>query len=199
MFDHKNQNSTNLKIFNLQAQRSQRRRPLVRWISYLSVLTLTIITGFSCSDDSTSEKMDESELMIEELRDSLQEYQNFDVAASAGWAVDMSGCVEHPDEGGMGHHFGRPEYIDGRINHLEPQVLLFEPLENGGFEFVGVEYIIPFDIRPSDSEPPSLFDQNYHQNHQLNIWALHVWTEKENPKGMFYDWNPNVSCEYADN
>lgn len=179
----------------LQYQPTQAR--LLYKLSWLG-LFLFLISGISCSDDSTSEKVDETEVMIEEVRELIQGYHDFDEAVSAGWEVDMSGCVEHPEEGGMGHHFGRPEYIDGRTNHLEPQILLFEPLENGGFELLGVEYIIPFDILPSDSEPPPLFDQNYHQNHELNIWALHVWTERENPKGMFYDWNPNVSCEHAE-
>lgn len=166
-------------------------------LAYILVLCILVVSGISCSSSSSSEEGDEIEIMIEEVRNTIQDYHNFEAASEAGWAVDMSGCVEHPEEGGMGHHYARPEYVDGRTNHVEPQILLFEPLENGGFELVGVEYIIPFDVLPADSEPPSLFDEDYHQNHELDIWALHVWTEKENPKGMFYDWNPNVSCEHA--
>jgi hypothetical protein len=27
------------------------------------------------------------------------------------------------------------------------------------------------------------------------FYELHVWAWKNNPSGMFTDWNPNVSCE----
>jgi len=27
------------------------------------------------------------------------------------------------------------------------------------------------------------------------FYELHVWTWKQNPNGMFVDWNPSVSCE----
>jgi hypothetical protein len=94
----------------------------------------------------------------------------------------------------MGYHFGRMEYFDGRVNHLEPQVLLYNQDENEEWEFLGVEYIVPFAIHPADAEPPMLFNQHFHPNPNLEFWALHVWTEKENPSGIFNDWNPNVSC-----
>lgn len=132
--------------------------------------------------------------LINQVRTETAAYVDFNTATNAGWDTDLSGCVEHPSEGGMGHHFARLEYMDGRVNHLEPQVLLFNPDENDEMEFLGVEYIVPYAIHPADAEPPMLFNQQFHQNEQLEIWALHVWTETENPNGIFYDWNPNVSC-----
>jgi hypothetical protein len=29
--------------------------------------------------------------------------------------------------------------------------------------------------------------------------VLHVWHFRENPSGVFADWNPRVSCQYAVN
>jgi hypothetical protein len=139
-----------------------------------------------------------AEVLINEVKEVTQDYHEVDNAMADGWDNVMSPCVEHPEEGGMGYHYGRMEFFDGRINHTEPQVLLYEPLEDGNLEFVGVEYIIPFEIHPESAEPPVLFGESYHQNHELGIWALHVWTEKENPNGIFYDWNPNVSCQFAE-
>jgi hypothetical protein len=156
---------------------------------------LTGVLLTACSDTTSVESID-VDAMIEEVRTATQSYSNIENAKAAGWSVAMSPCVEHPAEGGMGYHYARMDYIDGRVNHLEPQILLYEPLQGGELGFVGVEYIIPFDILPADAESPELFGEHFHQNHDLGIWALHVWTEKENPKGMFYDWNPNVSCEY---
>lgn len=148
---------------------------------------------FSCDKDEELQT-DEVAEMIKEVKEITEAYKSHDAALEAGWDTDLSGCVVHPTEGGMGHHFGRLEFLDGRINHLEPQVLLFGADENGNMEFYGVEYIVPFAIHPADAEPPVLFGQEYHPNHEQEFWALHVWTEKENPKGMFNDWNPNVSC-----
>jgi hypothetical protein len=158
----------------------------------LVVASLIAIILVSCAKDE--EEQDIVAQKIEEVRELTRDFHDISVAMEAGWAVDLSGCVFHPEEGGMGHHFGRLEYIDGRVNHLEPQILLYEPREDGSFAFIGVEYIVPFEILPAGSEAPVLFGHQFHPNHNLNLWALHVWTERENPKGMFYDWNPNVSC-----
>ncbi len=170
--------------------------------NYVSIF-LFILMGagllFQGCSDSTSAEHDEEDnidALITEIRTATQSYHDIETAREAGWNVMMSPCVEHPQEGGMGYHLGRMEFLDGRKNHLEPQVLLYEPTQGGGFEFIGVEYIIPFDIHPANAEPPMILGEHYHQNHQLEIWALHVWTEKENPKGMFFDWNPNVSCQF---
>jgi hypothetical protein len=160
------------------------------------ILLLAVIVFTGCSE-STSDTGNQIDLLLAELRDATQSFHNFENAIEAGWETPLSPCVVHPQLGGMGYHYGRMEFFDGRKNHLEPQVLLYEPLENGGMEFIGVEYIIPFEIHPADSDPPVIFEQNYHANHDLGFWALHVWTEKENPGGMFTDFNPNVSCQFA--
>lgn len=133
--------------------------------------------------------------LIAEVRAETAAYDDHAAAVDAGWAVDLSGCVEHPTEGGMGHHFARMEYLDGRVNHLQPQVLLYEPNGEDAFTFIGVEYVVPFEILPADADPPVLFGQSFHANHTQEIWALHVWTERANPQGMFSDWNPDVSCQ----
>ncbi len=155
-----------------------------------------VVLFWGCSS-STSSDVDEVDLLIDEVRAATQSFHNIESAMTAGWDNPISPCVVHPELGGMGYHYGRMEFFDGRINHLEPQVLLYEPLENGSLAFVGVEYIIPFDILSSDSEPPVIFNQQYHPNHEIGIWALHMWTEKENPSGMFADFNLNVSCQFA--
>lgn len=160
------------------------------------IFLLAVIVFAGCSD-STSTVENEIDVLLAEVRNATQSYSNIDNAIAAGWDTPLSPCVVHPQLGGMGYHYARLEFFDGRTNHLEPQVLLYEPLENGSLAFVGVEYIIPFDIVPSDAAAPVIFDQTYHPNHELEIWALHVWTEKENPSGIFSDFNQNVSCEFA--
>src|SRR5690606_14336622 len=165
-----------------------------------SILVLSLLISFltACSDDDNATPVlteeEQTALMLTELRAATAGYTDIEVAVDAGWDTDLSGCVEHPTEGGMGHHYARMNYMDGRVNHLEPQVLLYAPDANDEMELLGVEYIVPFAIHPADEAPPVLFNQAYHANHEQEIWALHVWTERENPNGLFADWNPTVGC-----
>jgi len=160
-------------------------------------LTLTVFMSCSNDDDNTPplSEEDQIEQLIQEVKNATSTFTNINTAMNAGWNTDLSGCVEHPSAGGMGHHYARLEFMDGRVNHLEPQVLLYAMNANEQMEFLGVEYIVPFEVLPADAEPPVLFFQEFHANHHLGIWALHVWTEKENTVGMFADFNPSVSCD----
>lgn len=103
---------------------------------FLLYFTLSLIAG--CSS-STSSDENEVDLLIAEVRETTHAYHDIENAIAAGWDTPLSPCVVHPELGGMGYHYARLEFFDGRVNHLEPQVLLYEPLENGTLAFVGVE------------------------------------------------------------
>lgn len=166
-------------------------------INILFIIMLGITYFVACSNSTSSDDND-LELQIEELRQATSAFHDIDNAIAAGWSDDITGCMEDPDEGGMGHHYANLDYFDGRTTITEPQALMYEPLADGGLEFVGVEYIIPFDVLSDEATPPELFGQEYSRNYDFEVWALHVWTEKENPARLFADWNPNVSCQYAE-
>src|SRR5690606_17142716 len=36
--------------------------------------------------------------------------------------------------------------------------------------------------------------QHLHLNEPLGVYVLHAWVFKDNPAGIFEDWNPDVSC-----
>lgn len=133
---------------------------------------------------------------IAELRALTAPFHRFETAVQAGWDTRITECFSHPELGGMGYHYGNPDYIDGRVDALEPELLLYEPQKNGNMRLVAVEYIVPFDAWTS-SEPPQLFGQSFSRNEAFGIWALHVWHERNNPRGMFADWNPKVTCDNA--
>jgi hypothetical protein len=122
-------------------------------------------------------------------------FQRVQVAEMADYEQG-SPCVEHPVLGGMGYHwvnFG----LMGGLDVTKPQALLYEPMSNGRLRLVGLEWIMPFSAdAPADGPPPVLFGQEFH--HGPPGWILHVWVWTHNPSGMFEDWNPNVSCQYAD-
>ncbi|MEX2641466.1 MAG: hypothetical protein WD266_12310 [Balneolales bacterium] len=157
----------------------------------LPILFSAVFTACSTS----SEDNDDVEQQLDEVRMATADYHDMDKAVEEGW-LQASPCVYNPDAGGMGLHFVKGSWTDGRKIITQPQALLYEPLEGGGYEFVGVEYIIPYEYVSADSEPPVLFGQQYHPDAGKQQWALHVWSEKENPSGIFADWNPNVSCDF---
>ncbi len=134
---------------------------------------------------------------VARLRAVTARFNRFEAAVDAGWTAQITDCFENPELGGMGYHYGNPDLIDGTVDVLEPELLLYEPQKNGRLRFVAVEYIVPFTAW-TGAEPPQLYGQSFHRNEAFGIWALHVWHMRENPRGIFADWNPKVSCRYTE-
>ena len=127
-------------------------------------------------------------------------YHRVDRAVADGWGDPVvSECVAHPELGGMGHHYVNLGLLldGGALDPTAPEALLYEPTKNGRLRLIGVEYIVPFDAEPREADggtAPELFGQTFHESDGANGWALHVWVWKNNPAGMFADFNPTVSC-----
>lgn len=136
---------------------------------------------------------------LAQLRRATAPFHSLDVAMSAGWSAPISDCIESP-AGGMGFHYGNPALLDdgGALDPYRPEALLYEPTQSGGLRFVGVEYIIPEADLPATAPAPSVQGQLLHFNPTLGLWILHAWVWKHNPAGIFEDFNPRVSCQYAD-
>jgi hypothetical protein len=134
--------------------------------------------------------------VLAELRRLTQPYRNFEVAKAAGYGAQLTGCMESPPVGGMGFHYGKPSLIDGTVEPLKPEILMYEPQRNGDLLFVGVEYVVPFTAWTSPL-PPNLAGVAFHRNEAFGLWVLHAWIGKANPSGVLTDWNPRVTCQYA--
>jgi hypothetical protein len=134
---------------------------------------------------------------IAQLRALTAPFHRIEAAMEAGWDVQITPCLELPGVGGMGYHYGNLAFIDGNVNLLEPELLLYEPTKNGRLRLVGVEYIVPYDFHGPEEAPPTLMGQDFHRVDGAGLWGLHVWIWRHNPLGMFADWNPNVTCEFA--
>jgi len=131
------------------------------------------------------------------LRQVTARYHRPEAAAADGWSAQITPCMTDPaGMGGMGFHYGNPSLIDGSVRADSPELLLYEPDEHGRLRLVAVEYIVPLSAWTS-SQPPRLFDRDFRVNEAFQVWALHAWVWKENPSGMFADWNPTVSCPAA--
>lgn len=134
------------------------------------------------------------------LRRVTAPFHNFDAATHAGWSAPITACMVDPaGAGGMGFHYGNTTLIDGSAQVDRPQLLLYEPEENGRLRLVAVEYIIPYTFHSRDAEPPVLFGQQFQRNDVFQLWGLHAWVWKANPSGIFANWNPRVSCENTAN
>ncbi len=129
------------------------------------------------------------------VREATRAFKDFDAAASGGYADRVSPCVESP-AGGMGYHIANLALFDTELDPLRPELLLYEPRQNGELRFVGVEFVVPI-VAWQSEDPPTVRGMELHRNDDVGLWALHMWTERHNPTGLFEDFNPKVSCEFA--
>ena len=133
---------------------------------------------------------------LDALRRVTTPFQTFQTATTAGWSAKITGCMKDA-AGGMGFHYGNPAIIDATVRVEEPELLLYEPDQSGTLRLVAVEYIIPFSAHSKSDAAPVLFGQQFKPNDTFQLWGLHVWAWKDNPSGLYADWNPSVSCANA--
>ena len=135
---------------------------------------------------------------VAELRRVTAPFQVFDRGVAAGWSTKITAYMTDPaGAGGMGFHYGNTALIDGTVSVDQPELLLYEPEQNGRLRLVAVEYIIPYTAVSRDAAPPVLFGQKFQQNDVFQLWGLHVWAWKDNPSGLYANWNPRVTCDHT--
>lgn len=114
-------------------------------------------------------------------------------------------CIDDP-AGGMGIHYAKGSLVvDGEVAAATPEVLVYEPQENGRLRLVAVEYLVfQADWDATHNGSPELFGEQFEAVGAENryglpaFYELHAWLWKHNPNGTFgQDWNPNVSCAGA--
>jgi hypothetical protein len=127
------------------------------------------------------------------LRAATAQFHRIEVASAAGYNNQFpAGCMES-SAGGMGIHYLNGDNV-GSLDPTRPQLVIYEPEQNGTLRLVAVEFIYPG--QPTDPAPV-LFGQSFRWNETFQVWALHVWIFRNNPTGLFQDWNPDVSCQFA--
>ena len=132
------------------------------------------------------------------VRQATERFRDLDDALAAGY-VQNGGCVSGPEEGAMGVHFAHPALFDDQLDVENPEVLVYEP-RNGRLHLVAAEYVVPGPAWDPLLPAPHLMGHMFHFTPGPNrygpipFYELHVWAWKNNPRGPFADWNPNVSC-----
>jgi hypothetical protein len=141
-----------------------------------------------------------------------------------GNLCDTAEMMGAPAElGAMGIHFFRPDLlgitappsprVDGDGTHVDfnlPSILIYEPHADGSLQLVAVENLVfkkaweaagnaappsfhgvPFDTMIDDPatavDEAHMFEPHYDR---------HVWLYRENPNGVFAQYNPAVSCQH---
>ena len=139
---------------------------------------------------------------VKRVREVTRRFQDPRVAVAEGY-LPQFGCVTGSSEGVMGVHFVNfPLVVDGVLDVDHPELLVYEPQSNGRFQLVAADYLVFSETwNASNPGPPQLVGQLFHLFESPNrfglpeFYTLHVWAWRDNPQGMFANWNPNVSCD----
>jgi hypothetical protein len=150
----------------------------------------------------TEEQKASSGALLKIVRQSTEKYKDVAVAQAAGYTLQF-GCVTGDDSGAMGLHYVNGDILNsGVLDPTRPQIVIYEPLPDGSLKLIGVDYLVFADAwNATHSGPPQMMGQLFHLFDSPNrfglpaFYTLHVWAWKDNPKGAFVNWHPNVSCE----
>jgi hypothetical protein len=99
----------------------------------------------------------------------------------------------------MGVHYVDMARLATGFEPTRPEVLIYEPQKNGRMRLVGVEYVVlDADQDPATDERPVFpGGVTFHAPHPGPgpvAYTLHAYIWKNNPAGMFVDYNPRNSC-----
>ncbi|MDQ4078160.1 MAG: hypothetical protein M3220_18175 [Chloroflexota bacterium] len=151
------------------------------------------------NSENTSAWMNEQ---LAAVRRATARFHRVEVALQEGYVSTVQ-CVALPGVGAMGVHYSNPSLLrDATYDPLRPEVLVYEPQENGNFKLVAVEYVIfraPW-VNAGNTADPMFGDVPFVRAfgpaaHGIpDHYELHVWLWQHNPAGMFAQWNPQVSC-----
>ena len=129
---------------------------------------------------------------LAQVRAATAKYHDVEEALIDGY-VPVSGCVALPTGPAMGIHYANIQKVDGEIDVNDPEILVYAPDTDGELRLVAVEYMIPKFLAP---ELPELYGRHFHDG-PMDTWTLHAWVWRNNPAGMFEDFNSKVSCPPA--
>lgn len=171
------------------------------WTAFTAAWVLSLAWGALPGAEAQAQT---SETLVDVVRRSTARFKNPAEAIAAGYAMAL-GCVSGPQQGAMGLHFIKSDLAgDDQLDPQQPEALIYEPSQ-GELRLVGVEYLVVADVwHETNVGPPVLMGNLAHYAGSPNryglpaFYELHVWAWKDNPNGMFVDWNPEVSCaDYA--
>lgn len=155
---------------------------------------VALLTGMTAAAAPSGER-GQSELA--QVRAATAPLHRVEAAEAAGHRLleGLDHCFDNPGVGAMGYHYIDPDRLDLDLDPRKPEALVYAPDARGKLKLAAVEYIVPAEAWDAHHEhPPQVLGQHLHLNAALGVYVLHAWIFKNNPAGIFEDWNPNVSC-----
>lgn len=147
------------------------------------------------------------------VRRATARYHRVEAAEAAGYRLGwvngagrliVNTCIARPvaaGGGAMGYHYFNADLMaTDEVELLRPEVLVYAPDDDGRLHLAAVEWV----ARSATSNPPGVSSAPSILGMPMHIIApapagpafylTHAWVWKENPAGMFADWNPDVTC-----
>ena len=155
--------------------------------------------GPAAAHEITGPISGETRTALAELRAATADYHDVEVAKADGF-VQGTACVSNPaGDGAMGIHYVDMARLATGFEPNRPEVLIYEPQEDGRLRLVGVEYVVlDADQDPTTDERPVFPGGiSFHAPHATPgpvAYTLHAYVWKNNPAGLFVDYNPRNSC-----
>lgn len=157
------------------------------------------------NQEMTPQRQHQAGELLRIVREATERFKDVAVAEAEGYKLQF-GCVTGPDAGAMGLHYVNATLVNsGVLDATRPQIVIYEPKPGGGLHLIGADYLLFKDAWDKKKQgPPQLMGQLFHLFESPNrfglpaFYTLHVWAWKDNPKGAFVNWHPDVSCEWFD-
>jgi len=166
----------------------------MKYKTILSTILIVILAGVFAFPAAAQDGINQE---LGKVRGVTAKYHSTDVAQADGYDLvpGLDYCFNNPGVGGMGYHYINTALLDTVIDPLKPEAMVYAPLANGKLQLAAVEYIVPADAWDAIyDQPPTLFGQTFGLESALGVYELHAWIWKNNPKGIFFEWNPDVVC-----
>lgn len=166
-----------------------------------SILALAA-SGPASGDHSSHDQKQHRGDLVRVVREATWRFRDVNQAEAEGYQL-LFGCVSGPDDGAMGLHYVNMALVgDGVLDPRRPEIVIYEPLPNGGRRLIGADFLVFSDAwHASNTGTPELGGQLMHLFESPNrfglpaFYTLHVWAWKPNPTGAFVNWHSDVSCE----
>jgi hypothetical protein len=139
--------------------------------------------------------------LLATIRQSTARYHRVEAALADGYVLG-SPCEAMPGQG-IGIHYRKATLFDAVVDPSQPELLVYEPRENGNRDLVAVAFVVRASAwDPTHNSPPMLGNQVF-EDKRVPDWSsppfpnyeVHVWVWKNNPNGMYATTNPTVSCD----
>lgn len=125
---------------------------------------------------------------LQQARAATARYRDIRNAKKDGY-VDINVVAQN-----MGHHFMKVANVDEKFDFRNPEILVYNKMEDGSMLLVAVEYAVPLSLSANAPEGFTGSHDVWDENFGFGLWLLHAWVWYHNPAGVF---NPTNSLVHT--